>query len=38
VVSRVHPGANPQPLNNMELLFDVSKAVLFDPKTEERVA
>jgi multiple sugar transport system ATP-binding protein len=38
VVSRVHPGANPQPLNSMELLFDVSKAVLFDPKTEERIA
>ncbi|WP_213293440.1 ABC transporter ATP-binding protein [Paraburkholderia sacchari] len=38
IVSRVHPGANPQPLNNMELLFDVSKAVLFDPKTEERIA
>ncbi|WP_310634143.1 ATP-binding cassette domain-containing protein, partial [Paraburkholderia sp.] len=38
VVSRVHPGANPQPLNNMDLLFDVSKAVLFDPKTEERIA
>jgi len=38
VVSRVHPGSNPQPLNNMELLFDVSKAVLFDPKTEERIA
>ena len=38
IVSRVHPGANPQPLNNMELLFDVSKAVLFDPKTEARIA
>jgi len=38
IVSRVHPGANPQPLNNMDLLFDVSKAVLFDPKTEARIA
>ncbi|WP_296650537.1 ABC transporter ATP-binding protein [Paraburkholderia sp.] len=38
VVSRVHPGSNPQPLNQMELLFDVSKAVLFDPKTEARIA
>jgi multiple sugar transport system ATP-binding protein len=38
IVSRVHPAANPQPLTNMTLLFDVSKAVLFDPKTEERLA
>jgi multiple sugar transport system ATP-binding protein len=38
IVSRVHPASNPQPLTNMTLLFDVSKAVLFDPKTEERLA
>jgi multiple sugar transport system ATP-binding protein len=38
IVSRVHPGANPQPMTDMELLFDVSKAVLFDPQTEERIA
>jgi len=38
IVSRVHPGANPQPDQNMSLLFDVSKAVLFDPATEERIA
>jgi len=38
VVSRVHPGANPQPLQPMTLLFDVSKAVLFDPANEERIA
>ncbi|CAB3745905.1 ABC transporter ATP-binding protein [Paraburkholderia humisilvae] len=38
IVSRVHPGANPQPQQNMPLLFDVSKAVLFDPATEERIA
>jgi multiple sugar transport system ATP-binding protein len=38
VVSRVHPASNPQPLTNMTLLFDVSKAVLFDSKTEERLA
>jgi len=25
-------------LSNMTLLFDVSKAVLFDPQTEERLA
>jgi multiple sugar transport system ATP-binding protein len=38
VVSRVHPASNPQPQANMTLLFDVSKAVLFDPQTEERLA
>ncbi|MFL9872980.1 ABC transporter ATP-binding protein [Paraburkholderia megapolitana] len=38
VVSRVHPASNPQPLSNMNLLFDVSKAVLFDPSNEERIA
>jgi multiple sugar transport system ATP-binding protein len=38
VVSRVHPASNPQPMTNMTLLFDVSKAVLFDPQTEERLA
>jgi multiple sugar transport system ATP-binding protein len=38
IVSRVHPASNPQPLQNMTLLFDVSKAVLFDPETEARVA
>jgi multiple sugar transport system ATP-binding protein len=34
----VHPASNPQPLSNMTLLFDVSKAVLFDPSNEERIA
>jgi multiple sugar transport system ATP-binding protein len=38
IVSRVHPAAQPRPLENMPLLFDVGKAVLFDPKTEERIA
>ena len=37
-VSRVHPASDPQPLANMTLLFDVSKAVLFDPATEARIA
>ncbi len=37
-VSRVHPASNPQPDQNMVLLFDVSKAVLFDPATEARIA
>jgi multiple sugar transport system ATP-binding protein len=38
IVSRVHPSSNPLPDQNMALMFDVSKAVLFDPKTEERIA
>jgi multiple sugar transport system ATP-binding protein len=38
VVSRVHPASNPQPLQNTTLLFDVSKAVLFDPVNEARLA
>jgi multiple sugar transport system ATP-binding protein len=37
-VSRVHPASNPQAQQNMTLLADVSKAVLFDPKTEARIA
>jgi multiple sugar transport system ATP-binding protein len=38
VVSRVHPASNPQPTMNTTLLFDTSKAVLFDPANEERIA
>jgi len=38
IVSRVHPAANPRPLDHATLLFDVSKAVLFDPRTEARIA
>jgi multiple sugar transport system ATP-binding protein len=38
VVSRVHPASNPQALQTMSLVFDVSKAVLFDPSTEARIA
>ncbi len=38
IVSRVHPASNPQPLQTTTLLFDVSKAVLFDPANEERIA
>jgi multiple sugar transport system ATP-binding protein len=38
IVARVHPASNPQPASNMTLLFDVSKAVLFDPQTEDRLA
>ncbi|MGF6923270.1 ABC transporter ATP-binding protein [Paraburkholderia sp. 40] len=37
-VSRVHPASNPQPEKNTTLLFDTSKAVLFDPANEERIA
>ncbi|MGU7773770.1 ABC transporter ATP-binding protein [Burkholderia sp. MR1-5-21] len=38
VISRVHPAANPMPLSKMDLLFDVSKSVLFDRESEMRVA
>ncbi|KAH0442001.1 ABC transporter ATP-binding protein [Paraburkholderia fungorum] len=38
IVSRVHPASNPQPLSTTTLLFDASKAVLFDPTNEERIA
>ncbi len=38
IVSRVHPAADPQPAQTLSLLFDVSKAVLFDPASEERIA
>jgi len=34
----VHPASNPQPLTSTTLLFDASKAVLFDPSNEERIA
>jgi len=37
-VCRVHPSAQPQPRENIALMFDVSKAVLFDPKSEGRIA
>ena len=36
-VCRVHPSAEPRAHENIALLFDVSKAVLFDPKSEERI-
>lgn len=38
IISRVHPAAEPQPQETLTLLFDVSKAVAFDPETEERIA
>jgi len=37
LVSRVHPATNPTPGADISLLFDVSKAVLFDPKSGERI-
>ena len=37
LVSRVHPATNPVPGENINLLFDVSKAVLFDPRSGERI-
>jgi multiple sugar transport system ATP-binding protein len=37
VVSRVHPASSPHPDSNTKLWFDVSKAVVFDPATEQRI-
>jgi multiple sugar transport system ATP-binding protein len=34
---RVHPEAAPRPGEHMTLMFDVSKLVFFDPKTEKRI-
>ena len=36
-VCRVHPGSNPQPGRPMDLLFDLSKALLFDPASGVRI-
>jgi multiple sugar transport system ATP-binding protein len=36
--ARVHPSAHPVAGQNMLLKFDTSKAVLFDPATEQRLA
>ena len=38
VVSRVRPEQAPAPGSTMELMFDVSKVVFFDPETEKRAA
>lgn len=38
VCCRVHPAESKLPGEDMELAFDVSKAVLFDPETEKRIA
>ncbi|MBN3849581.1 sn-glycerol-3-phosphate ABC transporter ATP-binding protein UgpC [Paraburkholderia sp. Ac-20342] len=37
IVSRVHPAASPHPGSNATLIFDTSKAVVFDPATEQRI-
>ena len=37
VLSRVHPGADPKPGKVATLLFDLSKAVLFDPEKGTRI-
>ncbi|MEJ0003673.1 MAG: sn-glycerol-3-phosphate ABC transporter ATP-binding protein UgpC [Pararobbsia sp.] len=37
-ISRVHPSSDPHAKDSLTLLFDVSKAVLFDPATEARIA
>ena len=38
VVARVRPEQARAPGSAMELIFDISKAVFFDPKTEKRLA
>jgi len=38
VCCRTHPTEAKLPGHSMELVFDVSKAVLFDPTTEQRIA
>ncbi|APZ44212.1 ABC transporter ATP-binding protein [Acidihalobacter ferrooxydans] len=38
IVCRVHPPEAKQPGERMELLFDLAKAVFFDPTTEHRIA
>jgi multiple sugar transport system ATP-binding protein len=37
VTCRVHPEAGAQPTQQMQLMFDVSKLVFFDPQTEQRI-
>jgi len=37
VVSRVHPGTRPDDASRLSLLFDLSKAVLFDPDKATRI-
>jgi multiple sugar transport system ATP-binding protein len=37
VVSRVHPGTAPDDASRLPLLFDLSKALLFDPQTGARI-
>lgn len=38
ITCRTHPRAAAKPKEQMQLAFDLSKAVLFDPKTEERIS
>ena len=38
VVCRVHPAHARQPGESMELMFDLSKSVFFDPASEQRIA
>jgi len=37
VTCRVHPSANPRAGETMDLVFDLSKLVYFDPQTEKRI-
>ena len=38
ITCRIHPEHARAPGENIELMFDLSKAVYFDPKTELRIA
>jgi multiple sugar transport system ATP-binding protein len=38
VTCRVHPEAAPRPGETMSLMFDLSKLVFFDPKSEKRIS
>jgi multiple sugar transport system ATP-binding protein len=38
VTCRVHPEAAPHPGQSMNLMFDLSKLVFFDPKSEKRIS
>ncbi len=38
VTCRVHPEAAPHPGQSMSLMFDLSKLVFFDPKSEKRIS
>ncbi len=38
VTCRVHPESAPHPGDKMGLMFDLSKLIFFDPKSEKRIS